>query len=108
MEWLSDSVIDLSVFSRSYLPLISLMLTAVLVVYAGKPLLTWSTGWLGKFPMLLRFPVRAVLNMAALGLAFLYVPDGIAYLFSLFNNMTLAPVIIVVLFLTGAFVDRFR
>ena len=106
MEWLSDSVVDLSVFSRTYLPLIALMLTAVLVVYAGKPLLVWSMGWLGKLPAFLRFPARAILNMAALGLAFLYVPDWIADLFNLFNNMTLAPVMIVVLFLTGAFVDR--
>ena len=107
MEWLSDSVVNLSHFSRSYLPLISLTLTAVLVVYAGKPMLAWGTRWLGRFPAVLRFPARAAFNMTALGLILFYVPDWLTNLFNLFNNLTLAPVLIIVLVLSGVLADRY-
>ncbi|MDD7805314.1 MAG: DUF3392 family protein [Endozoicomonas sp. (ex Botrylloides leachii)] len=108
MEWLSDSIVNLSIFSRHYLSLIALMLTAVLVMCTGKYLLIWRAGWLERLPVLARLPTKAMLNMAALGFVFLYVPDWLAGMLGLFNNMALAPVLVVILFLTGAVVDRCR
>lgn len=108
MEWFKDIVLDLSVYSRTYLPLIALMLTALLVVYGGRPILTWSASLLKQFPILLRVPMGALLNMVALGSAFLFVPEWLAELLNLFNDMTLAPVLLIILLLAGVFVDRFK
>ncbi len=106
MDWLSDSVVNLSHFTRDYLPILSLTLTATLLVYGGKPALARSTRWLGRFPAVIRYPVRSVLTLTVLGLVLHYVPKWLTQLFSLFNNMTFAPVLLVVLILAGVLADR--
>ncbi len=67
MELITGWVVDLSNLSRDYLSLISLALAAVIVVFAGKPVTTWGGSWINRMPALLRFPVRALFNLALLG-----------------------------------------
>ena len=106
MDWFSDRVVDLSFFTRNHLPLISLMFSAVFAVYLGKPALAWGTSWLKNFSPALRIPVKAALVMATLGLVFYYLPEWLISLFYLFNDITLAPVIIATFLLIGTFIDR--
>ncbi|MDP0561452.1 MAG: DUF3392 family protein [Candidatus Endonucleobacter sp. (ex Gigantidas childressi)] len=107
MEWLSNSVVALSHFSRSYLPLISLALTAVIIVYAGRSALAQGGRWLARYPAALRIPIRAVFNLAVLGGVLFYLPDVLTKLFGLFSDLTLAPVLLVMLLLSGVLADRY-
>lgn len=107
MEWLHDSVIDLSLFIRSYLPFLSLTLTGVFLVYAWKPILAFGSRWLPRRPAVLILPIKAILNLASLGFILLYLPDGLTQLFHLFNDLTLAPMLIVALVLSGFLTNRF-
>ncbi|WP_330926075.1 DUF3392 family protein [Candidatus Sororendozoicomonas aggregata] len=106
MDWLSDSVVNLSHFTRGYLPILSLALTATLLVYGGKPALARSTRWLGRFPAAIRYLARSALTLSVLGLVLYYVPQWLTQLLSLFNNLTFAPVLLVVLILVGVLADR--
>ncbi len=107
MEWLSDRVVDLSEFGRTHLPILSLALTAMMIAYLGKPVLAWSGCWLGRFPTVFRLPARAVVNLVLSGLVLLYVPDMLTTLLGLFNNLTLAPVLLLVILLSGMLADRY-
>lgn len=107
MEWISDSVIDLSHFTRDYLSLISLALVAVLLATVGKNILGWSHSLTVRLPSILQLPIRAVLNLMIFGAALYFFPDWLEQLLNLFNNITLAPVLIIVILLSGAISSRY-
>ena len=107
MQWLSDWIVELSHYSRDYLSLISLSLVAMLLVIAGKPIIQWNERWIGRFPGFFQLPVRSAINLLIFGVILLYFPSWLEQLFDLFNNLTLAPVVLVVVLLSGAASKRF-
>ena len=107
MNWLSDNIVNLSQFSRSHILVVSLTLTAVLLVYAGKPVLSWGCRWMARLPWLLKFPASVIFNIGIIGLVIFYVPTGVGILLNLFNDQTLAPVLLVILLSSGMFADRY-
>ncbi|MDP0589423.1 MAG: DUF3392 family protein [Candidatus Endonucleobacter bathymodioli] len=107
MEWLSGGVINLSHFSRSYLSLISLALTAVIIAYAGKSSLSRGGRWLERLPAALRIPIRSVFNLTVLGGVLYYLPNVLTHMFGLFSDLTLAPILFVIFVLSGVLADRY-
>ena len=107
MEWLSDGIIDLSHFTRDYLSLISLALVAVLLATAGKSLLGWSSHWVNRLPKVLQLPIRSLFNLFVFGAIIYFFPNWLEQLLNLFNNITLAPVLVIMILLTGAVSGRY-
>ena len=107
MDWITDGIIFLSKLSRDHLGVISMALTAVAVVFAGKSLSFWSTGWLSRLHGIMRIPARAALNLALFGAVFYFVPYWLGSILGYFNNFTLAPVLIVIALCVGIIAERF-
>lgn len=107
MEWLSDWIVEISHYSRDYLSLISLGLVAVLLVLIGKPIISWNNRWIGRFPSFLQLVVRSVVNLLIFGTILFYFPEWFEYLLNLFNNLTLAPVLVITILVSGALTERF-
>ena len=107
MEWLSDWIVELSHYSRDYLSLISLSLVAVMLVLAGKSIIQWNERWIGRFPGFLQLVVRSAINLIIFGAILFYFPGWLERLLDLFNNLTLAPVMLIVILLSGAASKRF-
>ena len=107
MQWLSDWVVELSHYSRDYLSLISLSLVAVFLVLLGKSVIHWNDRWIGRFPGFLQLPVRSTVNLLVFGAMLFYFPNWLEQLFNLFNNLTLAPVMLIIILLSGAASKRF-
>ena len=107
MQWLGDWITELSHYSRDYLSLISLSLVALLLVIAGKGIIQWNNRWINRFPALLQLPVRSVINLVIFGSILYYFPEWLEQLLDLFNNLTLAPMILVVVLFSGALSNRY-
>ena len=107
MQWLSDWIVELSHYSRDYLSLISLGLVAVLLVITGKPIIQWNDRWIGRFPNFLQLLVRSAINLLIFGAILWYVPGWLEQLLNLFNNLTLAPVLLIVVLLSGAISNKY-
>ena len=107
MEWLSDRIIDFSHFTRGYLSLISMALVAVLLATIGKNIVSWSSGWINRFPKAFQLPIRSAFNLLIFGAMIYFFPSWLQQLFDLFNNITLAPVLVVVILLSGAISSRY-
>lgn len=107
MDWITDGILYLSRLCRDNLGVIAMALTAVTVVYAGKTLSAWSSGWLGRLHGVLRIPARAVLNLALFGAIFYFIPNLLTSLLGYFNNYTLSPVLLVVMICVGILADRY-
>ena len=106
MEWFSDRIIELSHFSRDYLSLISMALVAVLLATQGQWLFRWAGGWIHRLPKILQLPVRSVFGLLVFGAIMYFVPDWLELLLDLFNNLTLAPVLLIILLLSGVLSKR--
>ena len=107
MQWLSDWIVVISHYSRDYLPLISLGLVAIMLVLVGKPIIQWNERWIGRFPGFLQLLVRSAINLIIFGAILFYFPGWLEHLLNLFNNLTLAPVMLIVVLLSGAASKRF-
>ena len=107
MQWLGDWITELSHYSRDYLSLISLSLVALLLVTVGKSIAQWNNRWINRFPALIQLPVRAIINLTVFGAILYYFPGWLEQLLDLFNNLTLAPVILVVILSSGALSNRY-
>lgn len=107
MQWLSDWIVELSHYSRDYLSLISLSLVAVLLVLVGKPIIRWNERWIGRFPVFMQLIVRSVVNPLVFGSILFYLPDWLEQLLNLFNNLTLAPILLITVLLSGTLSERF-
>ena len=107
MEWLSDGIIDLSHFTRDYLSLISLALVAVLLATVGKNIVSWNNRWTQRFPKALQLPFRSIFNLLFFGAIIYFSPSWLEQLLDLFNNITLAPVLVIMILLTGAVSGRY-
>ena len=106
MDWIAEGILTLSGLFRGHLSLIAIALTGVIMVYAGRTLSSWCSGWLGRLHGAFRIPVRAILNLALFGAIFFFVPAWLATLFSYFNNYTLAPVLVIIFIAIGLLADR--
>lgn len=107
MQWLSDWIVELSHYSREYLSLISLSLVAVFLVLSGKFIIQWNNRWIGRFPGSLQLLVRSVIHLVIFGAILFYIPGLLQQLLDLFNNLTLAPVLLIIILLSGAASKRF-
>ncbi|MGI9276061.1 MAG: DUF3392 family protein [Endozoicomonas sp.] len=107
MDWIAKGIIALSGLFRGHLSLIAMALTGVTMVYAGRTLSSWCTGWLGRLHGAFRIPARALLNLLLFGAVFYFVPAWLTTLFGYFNNYTLAPVLVIIFIAVGLLADRY-
>ena len=107
MEWLGDWITEISHYSRDYLSLISLSLVAIMLVVMGKPITLWNERWIGRCPAFLQLLLRSVINLLIFGAIIFYLPGWLEQLLDLFNNLTLAPVLLIVVLLSGVVSGRY-
>ncbi|MET1080407.1 MAG: DUF3392 domain-containing protein [Pseudomonas sp.] len=106
MDLLLDLIATLSRWSRSHLSDIALAIMATLLVLFGPGINAWLQQRVGGLNFLLRTLLFVLLCVLGYGLAMIFLTPLLAKGLGYFNNYTLAPVLLLVLFLIGVLADR--
>lgn len=106
MDLLLDLIASLSRWSRSHLSDISLAIMATLFVLFGPALNAWVQKNIGGLNFVLRTLLFVIFCAIVYGLGIIYLSPWLAKGLAQFNNYTLAPVLLVVLFIVGVIADR--
>lgn len=106
MDLLLDLIATLSRWSRSHLADISLAIMATLFVLFGPALNAWVQRNIAPFNFVLRTLAFVLFCAIVYGLGIIYLSPWLAQGLAQFNNYTLAPVLLLVLFIIGVVADR--
>lgn len=106
MDLLLDLIASLSRWSRSHLSDISLAIMATLFVLFGPALNAWVQKNIGGLNFVLRTLLFVIFCAIVYGLGIIYLSPWLAKGLGQFNNYTLAPVLLLVLFIVGVIADR--
>lgn len=106
MDLLLDLIATLSRWSRSHLSDISLAIMATLFVLFGPVLNAWVQRNIAGLNFILRTLLFVIFCALVYGLGIIYLSPWLAKGLAQFNNYTLAPVLILVLFIIGVVADR--
>lgn len=106
MDLVLDLIATLSRWSRSHLSDISLAIMATLFVLFGPASNAWVQRNIGGWNFVLRTLAFVVFCALVYGLGIIYLSPWLAKGLAQFNNYTLAPVLLVMLFIIGVVADR--
>ena len=106
MDLVLDLIATLSRWSRHHLFDISLAIMATLFVLFGPALNAWVQKNIGGLNFVLRTLAFVVFCALVYGLGIIYLRPWLAKGLAQFNNYTLAPVLLLVLFIIGVVADR--
>jgi hypothetical protein len=106
MDYVLDLIATVSRWSRGHLSEISLGLMATLLVLFGPAINAWIQGRIGSLNFVLRTLIFVAVCVVGYGLALVYLTPLLTQVLGHFNNYTLAPVLLVVMFLIGVLADR--
>lgn len=106
MDLVLDLIATLSRWSRHHLFDISLAIMATLFVLFGPALNAWVQKNIGGLNFVLRTLVFVVFCALVYGLGIIYLTPWLTKGLAQFNNYTLAPVLLLVLFIIGVVADR--
>ncbi|AEF20281.1 MULTISPECIES: DUF3392 domain-containing protein [Pseudomonas] len=106
MDFVLDLIATVSRWSRGHLSEISLGLMATLLVLFGPAINAWIQARIGGLNFVLRTLIFVAVCVVGYGLALVYLTPLLTQLLGHFNNYTLAPVLLVVMFLIGVLADR--
>lgn len=106
MDLLLDLIATLSRWSRHHLFDISLAIMATLFVLFGPALNAWVQRNLGGLNFVLRTLAFVAFCAVVYGLGIIYLSPWLAKGLAQFNNYTLAPMLLLSLFIIGVVADR--
>lgn len=106
MDLVLDLIATLSRWSRHHLSDISLAIMATVFVLFGPALNGWVQKNVGGLNFILRTLAFVVFCALIYGLGIIYLSPWLAKGLAQFNNYTLAPVLILMLFIIGVIADR--
>ncbi|MBA4288716.1 MAG: DUF3392 domain-containing protein [Pseudomonas sp.] len=106
MDLLLDLIVTLSRWSRGHLYDISLAIMATLLVLFGPGINTWVQRNTSSMNFILRTLIFVLLCAVGYGLLMVFATPYLAKGLGLFNNFTLAPMLILVFFIVGILADR--
>jgi hypothetical protein len=106
MDLALDLIATLSRWSRSHLYDISLAIMATLFVLFGPGLNAWAQRNIGGLNFILRTLAFVLFCAVVYGLGIIYLTPWLAKGLAHFNNYTLAPVLLLLLFIIGVIADR--
>ena len=106
MDLLLDLIVTLSRWSRSHLYDNSLAIMATLLVLFGPGINAWVQRNTASMNFIFRTLIFVVLCALGYGLLIIFATPYLAKGLGLFNNFTLAPVLILVFFIIGILADR--
>ncbi len=106
MDLVLDLIATLSRWSRSHLSDISLAIMATLFVLFGPALNAWVQKNIGGLNFILRTLLFVIFCAIVYGLGIIYLSPWLAKGLAQFTNYTLAPVLLLVLFIIGVIADR--
>ena len=106
MDLLLDLIVTLSRWSRNHLSDISLAIMATLFVLFGPTLNGWVHKHIGGLNFVLRTLLFVLFCAVVYGLGIIYLSPWLAKGLAHFNNYTLAPVLLLALFIIGVIADR--
>lgn len=106
MDLALDLIATLSRWSRSHLSDISLAIMATLFVLFGPTLNAWAQRNIGSLNFIFRTLLFVVFCALVYGLGIIYLSPWLAKGLAQFNNYTLAPVLLLILFIIGVIADR--
>ncbi|EPY8516715.1 TPA: DUF3392 domain-containing protein [Pseudomonas aeruginosa] len=106
MDYALDLIATLSRWSRSHLSDISLAIMATLLVLFGPAINAWVQQRIGSLNFVFRTLLFVLICAVGYGLAMVFVTPWLAKGLGYFNNYTLAPVLLLVLFVIGMIADR--
>ena len=106
MDLVLELFATLSRWCRGHLYDISLAILATLFVLIGPDLNGWIQRRLGTMNFVLRTLLFVVFCALVYGLGIIYLTPWLAKGLAFFNNYTLAPVLMLVLFLIGVLAER--
>ncbi|PJE80736.1 hypothetical protein CI610_00286 [invertebrate metagenome] len=101
-------ITDLSQWSRAYLYWLGLAITGIFLTWMASPLVSLFSKRLRGVHSIIRIPLLSAVNLTLFGAILHFVPAWISGLLGLFNNMTLSPVVLILILLLGAAADRRR
>ena len=107
MELLSGWVTELSQWCRNYLTWFGLVFTAILLSFMSKPIVDFlrKRGF-RRLHLGVRVVVLPVILILVFGVGLHFFPTWIAHMLNLFTNLTLAPVLMILVVLLGVFIER--
>ena len=106
MDLLLDLIVTLSRWSRSHLYDISLAIMATLLVLFGPGINAWVQRNTASMNFIFRTLIFVLLCALGYGLLIIFATPYLAKGLGLFNNFTLAPVLILVFFIFGILANR--
>jgi len=106
MDLVLDLIATLSRWSRGHLFDISLAIMATLFVLFGPSLNAWVQKNIAGLNFVLRTLIFVVFCAVVYGLGIVYLTPWLGKGLAQFNNYTLAPVLILLLFILGVIADR--
>lgn len=106
MDLALDLIATLSRWSRNHLFDISLAIMATLFVLFGPALNAWAQRNIGGLNFILRTLIFVLFCALVYGLGIIYLTPWLAKGLAHFNNYTLAPVLLLLLFIIGVIADR--
>ena len=106
MDLLLDLIVTLSRWSRSHLYEIALAIMATLLVLFGPGVNAWVQRNTSSMNFILRTLFFVLLCAVGYGLLIVFATPYLAKGLGLFNNFTLAPVLILLFFVIGILADR--
>jgi hypothetical protein len=106
MDLLLDLIVTLSRWSRSHLYEIALAIMATLLVLFGPGVNAWVQRNTSSMNFILRTLIFVLLCAVGYGLLIVFATPYLAKGLGLFNNFTLAPVLILLFFVIGILADR--
>jgi len=106
MDLLLDLIVTLSRWSRSHLYDISLAIIATLLVLFGPSVNAWVQRNTSSMNFILRTLIFVLLCAVGYGLLIVFATPYLTKGLGLFNNFTLAPMLILVFLIVGILADR--
>jgi hypothetical protein len=106
MDLILDLIVTLSRWSRSHLADLSLGLMATLLVLFGPGINAWVQGRIGTLNAVLRTLIFVLICVIGYGLLMVYLTPWLTKGLGYFNNYSLAPVLLLVLFFVGVIAER--
>lgn len=106
MEMLTDFIVMLSTWCRRHLGEISLALMATLLVLCGPAINSWVRRHIASFNFLLRTLIFVLVCALGYGLAIIFLTPWLTKALAQLNNLSLAPVLLLIFILVGVFADR--